>query len=218
MVESNLSFSLKSFWHRAVINLIMRVKCLFYKAHSGNIKRVYIWHMIEEEYGMSYDLIINRSINKEVTVPAGLDEAWNAWTTKQGLESFFAPECHVELKLYGRYEIFFLPHAEPGNRGAEDNKILAVEPHKMFSFTWDAPAFMPEVRKQRTSVVLKFKKIEKDKTRIFVCHTGWGDGDEWDKAFEYFIEAWDVILKRLVIRFEKGPIDWNRQNFPSKKD
>jgi uncharacterized protein YndB with AHSA1/START domain len=51
---------------------------------------------------MSDDLRINRSIIKEVAVPTSLDEVWNAWTTKQGLESFFAPECHVELKLYGR--------------------------------------------------------------------------------------------------------------------
>ena len=122
---------------------------------------------------MPDDLIINRSIIKEITVPAGYDEAWKAWTTKQGLESFFAPECHVELKLYGSYEIFFLPHAEPGKRGAEDNKILAIEPNKMFSFTWDAPATMPDVRKQRTSVVLKFKKMDEDKTRMALRYFVW---------------------------------------------
>lgn len=167
---------------------------------------------------MPDELIINRAIIKEVTVSASLDDVWKSWTSKQGLESFFAPECHIELKLYGRFEIFFLPHEEPGKRGAEDNKILAIEPLKMLSFTWDAPATMPDVRKQRTSVVLKFKKMRDHKTKLFVCHTGWGDGDEWDRAFYYFSDAWDIILKRLVIRFEKGPIDWNNQNFPSKKD
>ncbi|UCE42388.1 MAG: SRPBCC domain-containing protein [Candidatus Aminicenantes bacterium] len=167
---------------------------------------------------MSENLIINRSIIKEVSIPASIDEAWNAWTTKQGLESFFAPECHIELELWGRYEIFFVPDAEKGNKGAEDNKILAVEPNKMFSFTWDAPATMPEVRKQRTSVVLKFEKLGEDKTRIVMCHTGWGEGDEWDRAFDYFTDAWDAVLKRLGIRFVDGPIDWTKTDFPTKKD
>ena len=167
---------------------------------------------------MPDDLFINRSIIKDVAIQAGMEEAWAAWTTKKGLESFFAPECHIELKLFGRYEIFFLPEAEPGNRGAENNIILAVEPYEMFSFTWDAPKTMPEVRKQRTSVVVKFKKIEGNKTGIFMCHTGWGDGDEWDRAFDYFSEAWDVVLKRLAIRFEVGPIDWEKEDFPRTKD
>lgn len=167
---------------------------------------------------MPDDIIINRSIVKEVVIPAGIDDVWNAWTTKLGLESFFAPECHIELKLYGRYEILFFPDAKPGKRGAENNKILAVEPNKMFSFTWDAPGNLEEVRKQRTSVVLKFKKIGIDKTRIFMCHTGWGDGEEWDKAFDYFSDAWEVVLKRLTVRFEGGPIDWEKKDFPSTKD
>lgn len=166
---------------------------------------------------MSESLIINRSIIKEITIPVDIDEAWNTWTTKQGLESFFAPECHIELELWGRLEIFFFPDAEPGSKGAENNKILTVEPNKMFSFTWDAPRTMPKVRKQRTSVVLKFEKTGENTTRISMCHTGWGDGDEWDRAFDYLSDAWDVVLKRLAIRFEGGPIDWNKKDFPTKK-
>jgi len=162
---------------------------------------------------MNRDLIINRSIIKEITIPAGINEAWKAWTTKEGLQTFFAPECHVELKVHGAYEILFFPDAEPGKRGAEGNRVMAIEPCRMFSFTWDAPAHMPNVRQQRTLVVLKFKDIEKDKTRIFMCHTGWGDGDEWDKAYDYFMNAWDDVLKRLRDRFEKGPVDWTKKNF-----
>jgi hypothetical protein len=77
---------------------------------------------------------------------------------------------------------------------------------------------LQDVRKQRTSVVLKFERLGEDKTRIVMCHTGWGDGDEWDRAFDYFSDAWDVVLKRLAIRIEDGPIDWNKKDFPTKKE
>jgi len=123
----------------------------------------------------------------------------------------------VELKLFGKYEILFNPEAEPGKRGAEGNQIMAVEPHKMFSFTWDAPPHLPHVRKQRTLVVLKFRELGENKTRLFLCHTGWGDGDEWNRAFDYLSDAWDIIFERLVIRFERGPIDWSKTDYPIKK-
>ncbi len=172
----------------------------------------------QEKKQKNGDFIINRSIIKEITIPASIKEVWKAWTTKEGVQTFFAPDCNIKLKIFGMYEIFFAPDADPGKRGAEGNRIMAIEPYKMFSFTWDAPADMPNVRKQRTLVVLKLKKMEKEKTRLFLCHTGWGDGNEWNKAFDYFSEAWDVILKRLKIRFEKGPIDWSKKDYPRKED
>jgi len=44
---------------------------------------------------MSEDLIINRAIIKETTSQVGIEEVWKAWTTRDGIQSFFAPECHV---------------------------------------------------------------------------------------------------------------------------
>lgn len=163
---------------------------------------------------MNEEIIINRSIQKEFTVPTNLEEIWAVWTTKKGLETFFAPECKIEKKVLGLFEIYFDPNAEPGKRGAENNRIMAIEAFKMFSFTWDAPGYLPNVRKQRTLVVLKFKQLDKNKTRVFFSQTGWGDGPEWDTAFDYFTEAWDVVFKRLQIRFEKGPIDWSADDYP----
>ncbi len=149
-----------------------------------------------------------RSIIKEITVPAGVDDVWKAWTTKEGIISFFAPDGIVELKINGLYEIYFSPEGEPGRRGAEDNRILAVEPNKMFSFSWDAPGNWPNVRKQRTMVVLKFKILENGSTALSFCQTGWGDGEEWDQVYDYFLGAWDDVFDRLIERFENGPVDW----------
>jgi hypothetical protein len=41
-------------------------------------------------------------------------------------------------------------------------------------------------------------------------HLGWGEGEDWDKAYAYFDHAWGaVVLPRLRQRFEKGPLDWS---------
>jgi hypothetical protein len=39
-------------------------------------------------------------------------------------------------------------------------------------------------------------------------HLGWKPGEQWDQAFEYFDDAWDVVMGRFVECVDRGPIDW----------
>jgi uncharacterized protein YndB with AHSA1/START domain len=151
----------------------------------------------------------NRVIRSEVAVEAGLDEAWDAWTTEEGIRSFFAPACNIDIRVGGPYEIFFDPDAEPGKRGADGVTIMAIEPKRMLAFTWNAPLHLPNVRKQWTHVVIRLRPIDDGHTLVAIYHDGWGEGEEWDQAFEYFVRAWnDLVLPRLVRRFSTGPVDW----------
>lgn len=153
---------------------------------------------------------LNRVIRGEVVVEADLDAVWDAWTTEDGIASFFAPACNIDLRVGGRYEILFDPAAEPGNRGAEGVVILALQPRRMLAFTWNAPPHMAEIRKQWTHVTVRFQPVGDERTKITLFHDGWGEGPEWDEAFEYFNRAWnDVVLPRLEYRFSVGPVDWN---------
>jgi uncharacterized protein YndB with AHSA1/START domain len=146
----------------------------------------------------------SRAIVGDVTVPASVDEVWDAWTTEDGIKSFFAPDCNVELRVDGPYEIFFDPQAAPGQRGGEGMRILALQPKRMLSFTWNAPPHMPNVRRQRTHVMLTFTGDGFGRTRLTLRHDGWGEGKEWDEAFAYFERAWlQIVLPNLMSRFEK---------------
>jgi uncharacterized protein YndB with AHSA1/START domain len=156
---------------------------------------------------------IDRAIRLEVDVEAGVKEVWEAWTTKEGLESFFGPVCRVELRVDGAYEILFNPDGEPGYRGAEGMRVMAYQPEKMLAFTWNAPPHLPEARKQLTHVQVWMETLEEGRTRVTLAHRGWGEGGEWDEAFDYFVKAWgEVVLPRLQYRFSTGPVDW--ENLP----
>jgi len=150
-----------------------------------------------------------RAIEHEIEVDAPVAEVWTAWTTNEGVKTFFAPASNVDLKVDGPYEIFFDPEAAPGKRGADGARILAFQAGKMLSFTWNAPLHMPEIRMQWTHVVVRFFAAGPTTTRVLIRHDGWGEGDNWDQAFEYFSRAWkDVVLPRLQHRFKVGPVDW----------
>ena len=149
-----------------------------------------------------------RSIDKEVVIAATPEQAWQAWTTREGITSFFAPDAKIEPRVGGAFEIYINPYAEPGLKGADDMRFLALQPPRMLSFTWNAPPNLPEARQQRTFVVVRIHPVNERETRVTLHHTGWGDGGEWDKAYAYFDRAWGNVLGSLKKRFETGPVDW----------
>lgn len=149
-----------------------------------------------------------RALDKQVDVPAAIDRVWEAWTTREGITSFFAPDARIDAKVGGAFQIYFDPGAPPGQKGADDMRFLALQPGRMLSFDWNAPPSLPEARRQRTFVIVRFAPLDDKTTRVTLHHTGWGEGGEWDKAHAYFDRAWGFVLANLQKRFEQGPLDW----------
>lgn len=149
-----------------------------------------------------------RAINEKITVKANIDDVWTAWTTSDGIKTFFAPDAKVELRVDGPFEIYMNPFAGPGMRGADDMRIVGFQDKKMLTFTWNAPPSLPEVRKQRSIVIVRFNSRGDVLTDVTLHHVGWGEGGEWDKAYDYFGKAWPNVLKNLKKRFDDGPVDW----------
>jgi uncharacterized protein YndB with AHSA1/START domain len=150
-----------------------------------------------------------RAIDKSVLVPASVDQVWEAWTTRDGIVGFFAPDARIEPRPGGAFEIYIDPLAAPGARGADGMRYLALQPKQMLSFEWNAPPHLPEARAQRTFVVVRLAPVGERETRVTLHHTGWGDGGQWDQAYAYFDRAWGNVLGNLKKRFEQGPQDWS---------
>lgn len=151
---------------------------------------------------------VERALRKEVVVPATVDQVWAAWTTRDGIVSFFAPDARIEARVGGAFNIYMDPGAPPGMKGADEMRYLSLQPKRMISLDWNAPPSLPEARQQRTFVVVRFAALDDNATRVTLHHSGWGDGGEWDKAYLYFDRAWGSVLGNLKRRFEHGPIDW----------
>ena len=81
---------------------------------------------------------------KEVVVKAPVEEVYKAWSTSEGVASFFAPEARIEARPDGPFEVYMNPYAKPGLKGADDMRFMALQPPTMLSFDWNAPPSLPE--------------------------------------------------------------------------
>jgi uncharacterized protein YndB with AHSA1/START domain len=154
-------------------------------------------------------LAAERAIEKSAVVDATIDQVWDSWTTREGIIAFFAPDAKVEPRVGGAFHIYFDPLAEPGLKGADDMRYMALQPKKMISFDWNSPPSLPEVRGEHTFVVVRFEPLSDKQTRVSVHHTGWGEGGQWDKSYAYFERAWSNVLSNLQKRWSSGPVDWS---------
>jgi uncharacterized protein YndB with AHSA1/START domain len=142
------------------------------------------------------DIAVTKVINAPVA------EVWKAWTTAEGIESFFAPKAaKVEPWPGGAFELWFGVNMPEGSRGCEGCKVHSVRPMEQLVFEWNAPPTIPTIRVLRTLVYLDFKPLPDNRTELTLRNFGYGDGEEWAKNKAYFAQAWPAVMASLEKRF-----------------
>jgi uncharacterized protein YndB with AHSA1/START domain len=143
------------------------------------------------------DIVVVKTINAPVA------DVWKAWTTTDGIESFFAPKApKVEPWPGGAFELWFGVDLPEGSRGSENCKVHSVKPMEQLVFEWNAPPTIPTIRPLRTLVYLDFKPLSENRTELTLRNFGYGTGEEWDKAKAYFAKAWPAVMANLEKRFQ----------------
>lgn len=140
-----------------------------------------------------------KQIIKERIINKSKEFLYEKWTTKDGLNSFFSQDNNIEVKPFGKYEIYFTKDSLVKARGSEGCIVLSFIPNKMISFTWNVPPQFKELRdaKGYTWVVIEFLKAD-DNTLVRLTNLGYPDDILWDSVYRYFDSAWDIVMDRLV--------------------
>jgi len=144
----------------------------------------------------------------EFDIEASVNKVWNTLTTESGLKSFFSSHVDVEFYPGGKFEILFDVEAPIGSQGSEGMIILAMQPEKLLSFTWNSPPILQSLRNQMTTVIIHLEDMGST-TRIIFRNVGYGYSEQWQKSKMYFDNAWgNIVLPRLKYALETGPYDW----------
>jgi uncharacterized protein YndB with AHSA1/START domain len=144
-----------------------------------------------------------RKLQFEVIVPAPAGKVWEAMSTTDGLITWLAPDAKVDLRPGGDWLALF-----PGTAGG--GTIISFIAGRRIEISALAPAVFPTVRKERTNAVFELEPVDPGSTLVRLTQTGWKDGPEWDKAFDYLVGGNAQLMAGLRQRFITGPIDWKK--------
>jgi uncharacterized protein YndB with AHSA1/START domain len=147
-----------------------------------------------------------RLLEKSIVLPVPRAEAWHYWTTNEGFrQSVGVQGSDIELKLGGKYEIYFSMTAPAGQRGSEGARVLAYHPLEFLAFTWNAPPKIAELRNAgaMTEMVVRFKEVPGG-TEVRIYHLITGSGAAWDGYYAYFDKAWPNVLRAMKEYGGKG--------------
>jgi uncharacterized protein YndB with AHSA1/START domain len=132
-----------------------------------------------------------RALIFEVTIPAPRAAVWQAFSI-------------VDLRNGGEWTARF-----PGGRTG-GGTIVSFIPEREMTLSALAPEQFPTVRAERT--IARFEFIaDGDSMVVRLVQTGWKNGEEWDKAYDYLAEGNARLLETLRRRFTDGPIDWVKE-------
>jgi uncharacterized protein YndB with AHSA1/START domain len=147
----------------------------------------------------------DKALKFEVSVPASVEAVWEAFSTSEGLSTWLTPGAVVDLRKGGEWTAHF-----PGGKTG-GGSILSFIPRREMVLSAMAPEFFPTVRAERTTATFRFFPQGKATTLVQLDQTGWKEGAEWDKAYEYLAAGNMQLLETLRRRFVEGPIDWNKE-------
>ena len=153
---------------------------------------------------------MEKIIQIKIEIDCNIENAYNMFIINELLEKWLTVKAEVEPKVGDKYELFWDPENRENN-STIGCKITGMEKNKFISFDWKGPvdfkSFM-NYADPLTHVIIFFSHVNNDlnKTVIQLFHTGWRKGPEWQKARNYFENAWTKALQGLKDEIKNSTI------------
>lgn len=119
----------------------------------------------------------------------GLDDLWTAWTTPDGVTSFWAEEAEIDLVPGGPYRL-----AWPSRSWTMDGEVLAVDPGTALAFTW-AWSHEPDAPTRRVDLGFSAAGDDDPGSRLAIDHGPYGPDDAEERTGHE--EGWRFFCRAL---------------------
>lgn len=136
---------------------------------------------------MTQDNATIPAIRQSVLIDAPIDRVWEAAATEEGIAAWFMPPSGFEPVAGCEFKL------NAGPFGMSPCKVIAVEPPRLLTFTWDK------------DWTVSFELEEADgRTRFTLIHDGWSPdavtafGEPHARVRERMAGGWVGILEKLV--------------------
>jgi len=131
----------------------------------------------------------------ERIVEAPPDRVWRAWTDPVSLVSWFCDRAEFTLQRGHAFSLLWTGYGD--QRGV----ILDVEPGVRLRFSWDLPGLRATTE---ASISLAPVAGAREKTRLVLSHSGWGEGNRWEAERRGHLCGWRSMLGALDFFLRSG--------------
>lgn len=137
----------------------------------------------------------------EVILPVNIKEAWELFTTDEGLKKWIAPLAHIELKTGGYILTNYDKSKSLTDSSAIKLSIVNYIEHELFTLRVNLNNnFSKAVQSEDENLqeIIQFIELEPKKTKIISSMVGWGQGDDWNKAYNFFVRGNIYTYEELI--------------------
>ena len=156
---------------------------------------------IDSTYSPELFLIQALSLNTPI------EKVWNAYTTKQGWESWAVPMAEINWKVGGMIRSRYDTKGKIGDAGTIVNHIINYVPMKLITLQAELsphfPEFMQGDAKDFYNVII-FTKIDDSKTKVESYGIGYKNTEKYQSLMKFFIPANEQSYINLINYLEKG--------------
>ena len=132
-------------------------------------------------------------------------DVWKAWTTAEGIESFFAPKAaKVEPVPGGAFELWFGVNNPEGVARQRGLTRAQRQADGAVRVRMERAAGNPDDPKAAHAGLSRLRAASRQPDEVTLRNFGYGTGDDWAKNKAYFESAWPAVMgPRKALRDER---------------
>ncbi len=141
-----------------------------------------------------------------VIIPVDKTEAWKLFTTEAGLKTWIAPVAAINMKTGGQIRTNYDKTKTADDSSSIHLGIINYLEYDLMTIKVNLNnGFAANVKEndQNLQEIIQFTDAGNGKTKLVSSMVGWGQGEEWNKAYAFFEKGNDWTYKEILKLFEK---------------
>jgi uncharacterized protein YndB with AHSA1/START domain len=144
---------------------------------------------------------------QEFTIKAPLEAVWDAYTTKNGWESWAVPLAQVDLKVGGTIKTNYNKDGTIGDSTTITTHIINYVPKQLITLQAEITDNFPDFMKKEADDfynVIYFDPLDDATTKVKSFGIGYKNTPKYRSLLNYFISANEQTLMNLINYLEKN--------------
>jgi len=151
--------------------------------------------------------IDNLVLEQSFIINVSVDSVWNAYTTKEGWESWATAIAEIDFRLNGVIKTNYNNEGKIGDESTIVLHIINYVPRRALTLQAEVsshfPDFMQEDEKDLYNMIL-FEEISPNRTKVISYGIGYKKNEKYLSLLEFFIKGNEQSYLNLISYLETG--------------